>query len=90
MAPLVYYKCSKCKSTFGTYEAAEKCEASHFSVVSVRETEYKYGAYPFRVVLIFPDGAELDYIIDDGSYWESGVNHANDKNKKNSQGCENT
>jgi hypothetical protein len=34
------------------------CEQSHLAAVSVRELEYKLGAYPFRVALAFPDGKE--------------------------------
>ena len=62
MAPLVYYKCAKCKMTRDSYEEAEKCEQSHLSAVSVNELEYRIGAYPFRVALTFPDGKEREYV----------------------------
>ena len=65
MSPLIFYKCSKCKKVLDTFNEAKRCELSHLSVVSVRETEYKYGAYPFRVVLTFPDGKEREYEIVD-------------------------
>ena len=87
MAPLIYYKCSKCKMTRDTFEDAERCEKSHLSAVSVKELEYKYGKYPFRVALAFPDGKEQEYIMDDGFYMmgqaSKEVNHANDKDKRN-------
>ena len=67
-----------------TYEEAERCEKSHLSAISVRELEYKYGAYPCRVALIFSDGREQIYTADDSLYFRNDeVNHANDKNIKN-------
>lgn len=62
MSPLVIYKCSKCGATRESYEAAELCEQSHLSAVSVRELEYRHGPYPFRVILSFPDGKEREYV----------------------------
>jgi hypothetical protein len=67
-----------------TFEEAERCEKSHLSAVSVRELEYKYGKYPFRVALAFPDGKEQEYVADDGFYMMGHgqeVKHANDKDK---------
>jgi hypothetical protein len=83
MPPLVFYKCPKCKSIRDTFEEAEKCESAHLSAVSVRELEYKFGAYPYRVILVFPDGKEKEYINDEGYFFAQGVNHANDKDKRN-------
>ena len=82
MPPLVYYKCSKCKRTHDSYIDAVKCEKSHLAAVSVRELEYKSGAYPFRISLLFPDGKEQGYITDDGIYTGNEVNYAYNKNKK--------
>jgi len=65
--PIRYYKCAKCKMTRNSYKDAERCEKSHLSVVSVKEIEYRMGEYPFRVILTFPDGKELEY-IKDGNY----------------------
>jgi len=59
--PLTFYKCSKCKMNRDSYEDAEKCEASHLAAVSVKEIQYVLGAYPFRVILTFPDGKEVEY-----------------------------
>ena len=84
--PLIIYKCSKCDMIRDSYEDAERCESKHLSAVSVRETEYRLGAYPFRVVLTFSDGMEREYIADDGFYMGKEVNHANDKNKKRGKG----
>ena len=44
-----------------SYKDAKNCEASHLSAVSVKEIEYILGPYPFRVILTFPDGKELEY-----------------------------
>jgi len=44
-----------------SFEDAEKCEKSHLAAVSVKEIEYVLGAYPFRVMLTFPDGKEREY-----------------------------
>ena len=63
--PIKYYKCAKCKMTRDSYKEAERCEKSHLSAVSVREVEYVMGAYPFRVVLTFSDGNELEYTKED-------------------------
>jgi len=60
--PIIYYKCSKCKMTRDSYREARRCEKSHLSAVSVRETEYMLGAYLSRVMLSFPDGKEIEYI----------------------------
>ena len=68
-----------------SFEEAERCEQSHLSALSVRELEYKFGPYPFRVVLVFPDGKEREYISDDGIYYETGVNYANNKDKGKSK-----
>jgi hypothetical protein len=65
MAPIVIYKCAKCKIQCESYEDAERCEKSHLSAVSVRELEYRLGAYPFRVALAFSDGKEKEYVKDD-------------------------
>ena len=90
MAPLIYYKCSKCKMTRDTFEEAERCEKSHLSAVSIKELEYKYGKYPFRVALTFPDGKEQEYIMDDGFYMMGQeVKNANDKDKRNGKGNKN-
>jgi len=51
--------------TRDSYEDAERCEQSHLSAVSVQEIEYRLGAYPFRVILTFPDGAKLEYLKED-------------------------
>ena len=65
MPPLIFYKCSKCKMIRDSYEEAERCEKSHLSAVSVKELEYRLGAYPFRVALMFPDGKEHEYVLND-------------------------
>jgi len=62
--PKTVYHCLKCKMQRETYEDAEKCEKSHLSAFSVKEIEYRLGAYPFRVILTFPDGKELEYVGD--------------------------
>ena len=62
--PIRYYKCSKCKITKESYKEAEKCEKSHLSAVSVKEIEYRTGAYPFRLMLTFPDDKKVEYIKD--------------------------
>ena len=82
MAPLVIYKCSKCKMQRDSFEEAERCEKSHLSALSVKELEYRFGAYPFRVALVFPDGKEREYISDDGYYYGNEVNHAHNKDKR--------
>jgi len=61
---------------------AVKCENSHLAAVSVRELEYRSGAYPFRISLMFPDGKECGYITDDGIYMGDEVDYARDKDKK--------
>ena len=68
MPPVVIYVCSKCRMSHVTFEAAEWCEDSHLPVTSARSLEYRRGAYPFRVVLTFPDGREREYVMDDGSF----------------------
>jgi len=60
--PDIYYKCSKCHATRKSYENAEACEGSHLAAISVRETEYTVGAYPYRVVITFPDNKEIEYV----------------------------
>ena len=59
--PLTFFKCSKCKATKNSYKEAVKCEKSHLPAVSVKEIEYTVGAYPFRVMITFPDGKEFEY-----------------------------
>ena len=63
--PTVIYKCSRCGLSQGSYEKAERCEASHLSATLIKYTEYKFGPYPFRVTLTFPDGKEREYQIVD-------------------------
>ena len=63
--PTVIYKCSKCGMVRASYCEAERCEASHLSAVLIRNIEYKSGAYPFRIALVFPDGKERAYQIID-------------------------
>jgi hypothetical protein len=46
--------------TRDTFEEAERCEKSHLSASSVKELEYRFGTYPFRVALTFPDGNSSD------------------------------
>jgi hypothetical protein len=65
MAPIVIFKCAKCKMVRESYEESARCERSHLAAVSVRELEYTLGAYPFRVALCFPDGEEKEYTKDD-------------------------
>jgi len=48
-----------------SYEEAERCEKTHLSASAVREVEYVMGAYPFRVIITFPDGEEREYIKED-------------------------
>jgi len=65
-----------------TFDDAERCERSHLPAVSVRELEYRLGAYPFRVALLFADGKEREYIADDGLFMiGQEVENADDKNK---------
>ena len=63
--PIIQYKCAKCKAVRDSYNEAEKCEQAHLSALSVREIEYLVGAYPFRVMITFPDGVEREYIKQD-------------------------
>ena len=65
MAPIIEYKCAKCKMRRDSYEEAEKCEQTHLSAVAVKEIEYHLGAYPFRVIITFPDGSECEYVKQD-------------------------
>ena len=81
--PITIYKCAKCKMARGSYEEAERCEEGHLPAVSVRELEYKFGAYPARVALTFPDGAEREYVADYGFHYGSEVRRENDKDKGN-------
>ena len=71
--PLPYYKCDRCKTSYATCETAEKCEKSHFSAVFVKEIAYSIGPYPIRVAIIFADGYEVEYMIDDCSRRRSDV-----------------
>ena len=88
MPPIIFYKCSKCKKVCGTYEDADRCERSHLSAVSVKELEYRIGAYPYRISLMFSDGKEQDYVVDDGFYLmgqtKQEVKYENDKDKSDS------
>ena len=59
--PITLYKCSKCRAVRDSYKDAVKCEKSHLSAVSVKEIEYTVGAYPFRIMVSFPDGKEYEY-----------------------------
>ena len=61
--PICFFRCSKCKSVFDSYEGAAGCESSHLAAVSVKEAEYRLGPYPFRVVLSFPDGVGREYEV---------------------------
>lgn len=61
--PITFYKCAKCNMTRDSYEEAERCEKSHLSAVLVKELEYRLGAHPTRVMLVFPDGKEREYTI---------------------------
>ena len=63
--PIIEYKCALCKIKRDSYKEAKRCEKSHLAAVSVREIEYRFGAYPFRVILTFPDGKELEYTKED-------------------------
>jgi len=63
--PITHYLCAKCRMKRDSYEDAERCEQSHLSAVAVREIEYRIGAYPFRVMISFPDGKELEYTKED-------------------------
>lgn len=63
--PIVLYKCAKCKAVRDSYKEAKKCEQTHLSASAVREIEYIIGAYPFRVIITFPDGVEREYIKQD-------------------------
>ena len=81
MAPTVIYKCSKCGMVRDSYEDAEGCEVAHPSAVSVKDLEYRRGAYPFRVSLLFNDGARREYIADDGAYFNGGAIGNNGYNK---------
>jgi hypothetical protein len=63
--PLIEYKCAKCKMRCDSYEEAEKCEQTHLPACTVREIEYRLGAYPFRVIIAFPDGQEREYVKQD-------------------------
>ena len=65
MAPLIIYKCSKCKMVRASYKEAQKCEASHLTAISVEAAEYILGPYPFKVVLTFPDGTKREYQVVD-------------------------
>jgi hypothetical protein len=50
--------------TRDSYKAALKCEKSHLRA-AVKNYEYRLGAYPWRVTLLFPDGKERTYVIED-------------------------
>jgi len=63
--PIVQYKCSKCKMVRNSYKEAKKCEQSHLPAISMRDVEYRVGAYPFRVIITFSDGEEREYIKQD-------------------------
>ncbi|GHU61026.1 hypothetical protein FACS1894171_2960 [Clostridia bacterium] len=41
------------------------CEKSHLRAAAVRNYEYRLGAYPWRVTLIFPDGEVRTYVIEE-------------------------
>jgi len=82
MPPIVIYKCAVCRMQRESYEAAERCEKSHLSAISVRELEYVLGAYPYRIAVMFPDGHEREYIADEGVYVNGG-NHEKHKDKRN-------
>ena len=85
MPPITFYRCAKCKMVRDSYGEAERCERSHLSAVSVKETEYRYGPYPMRVSILFPDGKERDYVAFDGYYLGSEVYYANNKDKGKSK-----
>ena len=57
--PLKYYKCDRCKTSYATYETAE--------------IVYSIGPYPIRVAIIFANGYEVEYMIDDCSRKRSDV-----------------
>ena len=63
MAPIITYKCGKCKMTRDSYKGAVMCEKSHLRAAAVKNYEYRLGEYPWRVTLLFPDGKEREYVI---------------------------
>ena len=64
MAPIITYKCGKCKMTRGSYKDAEMCERSHLRAAAVKNYEYRLGTYPWRITLLFPNGKERAYVIE--------------------------
>jgi hypothetical protein len=51
--------------TRDSYKGAVMCEKSHLRAAAVKNYEYRLGAYPWRVTLLFPDGKERAYVIQD-------------------------
>jgi hypothetical protein len=72
IVPTAYYKCNKCSKMLDTLEDAAACEESHLTATSVTAIEYRFGPYPFRVVLRFSDGEMREYVKQDIPSGHSG------------------
>ena len=59
---IAYYKGEKCLKTGNSEAEAIACEQTHLRAAAIRILEYINSPYPSHIMLVFPDGKEVEYV----------------------------
>lgn len=65
MAPISFYRCSKCKREYQARKDATACEDSHLKVVKAKIKQYSIHQYPYMLEVTFSNGITKEYVADD-------------------------
>lgn len=63
--PIKFYRCSRCKLEYRRLDDAIACEKSHAAIRRAKPLQYTIGAYPFTIRVMFTDGKEKTYVLED-------------------------
>jgi hypothetical protein len=63
--PIAFYRCSKCRKEFGSFQDAKRHEDSHLFPVSAEVASYTVREFPYEINVEFNDGSKRVYCARD-------------------------
>jgi len=63
--PTAFYRCTKCRREWKTFEEAKNCEDSHLIPVSAKALVYTIRPFPYSIEIIFNNNERRIYLSED-------------------------
>ena len=64
MAPLIFYRCAKCRREFNNIADTKKCENGHVKIKEAHIKGYGVHPHPYEIEVVFNNGDKIIYVAE--------------------------